>query len=395
MQTDISKPEQSHSTVELEKAGVTYFASPERLDSARIQAQLQLLASHPLLDTLLNTVGGLLAVLNEHRQILALNENLLAHFGIETADKLLGLRLGEALECPHAQEMPAGCGTSRFCKTCGAAIAQAVALHHQKPAERLCALESDRNGTRNDLVLRVRATPLTVGDQKLILIFIEDVTRQQQNALAERAFHHDLNNTLTCLLHASETLATDTRGELAGVATEVHRLATRVIREFDLQRQLVTTDLDNLHPTPETVQLSAFLDDLRSMVAHHPAAGAKRITLAQPRENFAFITDTALLLRVLGNMAINALEATHPGGEIRIRVETASDHLDFHIWNEAPIPPEVALRVFQRNFSTKGTLGRGLGTYSMKLIGEKLLGGRVSFESSALDGTTFRFLLPL
>lgn len=395
MPIESPKPHHANSTVELEKTGVTYFASPERLDPVQLQAQLQLLAGHPLLDTLLNTVGGLLAVLNEHRQILALNENMLAHFGIAAADKLLGLRLGEALDCPHAKEMPAGCGTSRFCKTCGAAIAQAVALHHQKPAERLCSLESDRHGTRSDLVLRVRATPLTVGDQKLILVFIEDITRQQQNALAERAFHHDLNNTLTCLLHASETLAIDTRGELAGVATEVHRLTTRVIREFDLQRQLVGADLDHLQLTPESVQLGTFLDDLRSMVAHHPAARAKRITLVQPRENFAFIADTALLRRVLGNMAINALEATHPGGEIRIRVVTAPDHLDFHVWNETPIPPEVALRVFQRNFSTKGTLGRGLGTYSMKLIGEKLLGGRVSFESSALDGTTFRFLLPL
>ena len=36
-----------------------------------------------------------------------------------------------------------------------------------------------------------------------------------------------------------------------------------------------------------------------------------------------------------------------------------------------------------------------LGTHSMKLVGKRLLGGRVSFDSSAIDGTIFRFLVSL
>ncbi len=373
----------------------TYFASPERLDATGIRDQLDDLTKHPLLDTLLGVVGGLLAVLNTHRQILAINENLIAYLGGNPAGKLLGLRLGEALACPHAKEMAGGCGTSRFCKTCGAAIAQAVALHHCKSTERLCALETERDGTRHDLLLRVRATPLTVADQALILVFIDDVTQQQQSALAERAFHHDLNNTLTSLLAASEMLATDLRGELAGLANEVHRLTHRVVREFHLHHQLVTTELDGLKPEPCELSLGSVLDDLRAQVGHHPAAHAKRIVIVQPREERTLVTDAALLLRVLDNMAINALEATRHDGEIRIHADVAADHVEFRVWNEAPIPPEVGLRIFQRNFSTKGTLGRGLGTFSMKLVGERLLGGQVSFDSSALDGTTFRFRLPL
>ena len=34
-------------------------------------------------------------------------------------------------------------------------------------------------------------------------------------------------------------------------------------------------------------------------------------------------------------------------------------------------------RIFQRSFSTKAERGRGLGTYSMKLLGEGYLHGRV------------------
>jgi sensor histidine kinase regulating citrate/malate metabolism len=50
--------------------------------------------------------------------------------------------------------------------------------------------------------------------------------------------------------------------------------------------------------------------------------------------------------------------------------------------------------IFQRSFSTKG-FGRGLGTYSIRLLTERYLKGSVSFTSSALSGTIFRVRYPL
>jgi signal transduction histidine kinase len=55
---------------------------------------------------------------------------------------------------------------------------------------------------------------------------------------------------------------------------------------------------------------------------------------------------------------------------------------------------EVQLGVFQRSFSTEGS-GRGLGTCSMKLIGERYLDGNVWFESSEEKGTVFYAEFPL
>ena len=52
------------------------------------------------------------------------------------------------------------------------------------------------------------------------------------------------------------------------------------------------------------------------------------------------------------------------------------------------------MKIFQRSFSTKGE-GRGLGTYSMKLLTERYLGGRVSFTTSADEGTIFKVALPI
>ncbi|MBU0943946.1 MAG: ATP-binding protein [Proteobacteria bacterium] len=65
------------------------------------------------------------------------------------------------------------------------------------------------------------------------------------------------------------------------------------------------------------------------------------------------------------------------------------------VWNAQEIPQEVTNRIFQRNFSTKEEAGTGIGTYSMKLLGENFLGGQVRFTTSAKEGTIFRFTCPL
>jgi signal transduction histidine kinase len=48
----------------------------------------------------------------------------------------------------------------------------------------------------------------------------------------------------------------------------------------------------------------------------------------------------------------------------------------------------------ERSFSTKGGRGRGLGTYSVRLLTERHLGGQVDFRSVPEEGTTFFVRLP-
>lgn len=93
------------------------------------------------------------------------------------------------------------------------------------------------------------------------------------------------------------------------------------------------------------------------------------------------------------NMVTNALEATDENGTVKVWFEQDEKFLVFCVWNGKLIPEEVQLRIFQRNFSTKEGAGRGIGTYSMKLLGEKILGGKVSFTSSE-TGTIFQFAIP-
>ncbi len=59
----------------------THFASPERADHGVLEKEIRIVGESPVIDGLMNVVSGLLAVLNEHRQVLAVNDSFFKTFG--------------------------------------------------------------------------------------------------------------------------------------------------------------------------------------------------------------------------------------------------------------------------------------------------------------------------
>jgi signal transduction histidine kinase len=106
-----------------------------------------------------------------------------------------------------------------------------------------------------------------------------------------------------------------------------------------------------------------------------------------------FVSDQNLLKRVIGNMAKNALEASKPGDSITLGCRREDGRICFYVHNPGYMQKSVQLQVFQRSFSTKG-VGRGLGTYSIKLLTTRYLGGEVHFDTSPEKGTTFTVSIP-
>ena len=83
-----------------------------------------------------------------------------------------------------------------------------------------------------------------------------------------------------------------------------------------------------------------------------------------------------------------------PAGKARRfwSVPRDDEWVTFWVHNPGFMPREVQLQLFKRSFTTKGA-GRGLGTYSMKLLTERYLKGQISFTSTEADGTTFEIRL--
>ncbi|OPL18116.1 MAG: hypothetical protein AVO35_06330 [Candidatus Aegiribacteria sp. MLS_C] len=370
----------------------THFAPAERVTESQLTREVRWISGSPVVTGILQNVGEMLAVLDEHRQIVALNESFMKMIGMESPAEALGLRPGDALGCVHSDGEPAGCGTTEFCASCGAAVAIVSSLGLDRPVERLCALRTRLNGEEEDMVLMVRSQPIVVQGMRFLLLFLRDVTRQHRYAALERTFFHDVSNMVGMLLGASELLASD--GSCSSADT-VYHATQRLAREVSIQKLLSSSLSGEYEPVWRTCTPDEILLELRGFFSGHSATSGKGIIYPDKLPSSRVTTDPSLLMRVLDNMVINALEATDPGGEVRVGMREEGGRMIFSVWNSAVIPMKYRKRIFQRNFSTKEEPGRGIGTYSMKLLGEELLGGRVDFVSSDDRGTLFEFSIPL
>jgi signal transduction histidine kinase len=377
------------------RAPTTWFLPPDRVSEDRLAAQVAQVATSAVVETLLRSLGGALAILNAQRQILAVNGAYLDLLGVTDPGAVLGLRPGEALGCRHANECAGGCGTSRACASCGAAAALVASAAWEQPEERTCALAVRRGDEVIELDLRIRAAPLNDRGEKLTMLTFEDVSAEQRRAALERSYFGELAGLVTGLAHAVDAMgATDPAVARAGEA-DVRMLSARLVRELQAQQALAGARPGFLHARTVPVELRAMLDQLEGLFRHHPAAAGKRLRITQSSPALVLETDPFLLQRVISAMLVNAFEASPAGGEVLLAVETGQGSARFRAWNAGAIPGSVAPRIFQRYFTTKVGEGRGQGTWMMKYFGEKLLGGRVDFTSSPEGGTAFELSVPL
>jgi signal transduction histidine kinase len=288
--------------------------------------------------------------------------------------------------------MPGGCGTSKYCSTCGAVIAQMTALKSGETVERTCSISTEKDFKELDLYFNVRCHPIVIENSRYLLLFMQDISIHQQWAYLEKTFLHDISNTLQGLIGTSELLLDESKTTKIYLES-IRELSQRLAQEVAVQKTLSTTLAHSYQPLYNNLTVHNLFDELRKVYDNHPAAKDRILTFLYPDEDIHFLSDHTLVTRTLINMSSNALEATEKGGKVVVRVEAAGESVVFCVWNRAVILEETADRIFQRNFTTKDGFGHGLGTYSMKLFGEKILGGQVSFTSTEQEGTTFRFAL--
>jgi signal transduction histidine kinase len=208
----------------------------------------------------------------------------------------------------------------------------------------------------------------------------------------EQLFFHDVLNTVAGLRGWSQRLR---RTGADRTATErIEFLTLHLEREIRDHRALVLAESGALVLERAPLATGELLRDVEAIFSGHPVARDRRLEIG-PGGDVEIFTDRSLLLRAVINMVRNAFEATPEGGAVRLACERDGGAVRLAVHNEGVIPPDVQAYIFQRSFSTKGERGRGLGTYAMKLFGERYLGGEVAFASNEREGTVFTIRLPL
>jgi signal transduction histidine kinase len=354
-------------------------------------AEIQAVSGSPVVSALLEAVDGALLVLNAQRQIVASNGRTVR---LARPEVVLGKRPGEALGCVNAQG-DGGCGAAPACLHCGALSAIVASQADGRPAEAECLLRADA-GDAGCLELNVRATPVSVEGHRFTVMSLRDVSAEKRRDTLEQIFLHDLLNSVAALRGWVSRLGS---GDTARTIERVDRVSVQLEREIRDHRALVLAEQGTLVPEHAEVRAGELFDELEAVFAQH-AAAQDRCLVVERSPGLVLETDRALLVRVLVNMVRNALEATPAGGAVRLRACADPSALAgrggvrFSVHNAGAIPHEVQHRIFVRSFTTKDERGHGLGTYSMKLLGERFLGGKVSFTSAPETGTTFFIELP-
>ncbi len=363
--------------------------SAERASAQAVREQARTVLSIPELATVLNAVPSVLLILNPQRQVIFANRGCLELLGLSSAEELYGKRPGEILECDHACESPGGCGTSESCRSCGAA--QAIfACERGTSSVQECRIRR-RNGSALDM--RISTTPFHYRGEHWTVLAASDISHEKRRQALERVFFHDLLNTAGSIMGYSELLRFSHPGEVQSISSSLVRLTESLAEEIRAQRDLVLAETDDLRVAWEPLNARALLLEVVEICSQHSVAQGRVIQVREDIADAFLTSDGRLIRRVIGNMIKNALEASEPGQTVEIGCTLKDRRLTFSVRNPACIPREIQTQVFQRSFSTKGG-GRGLGTYSMKLLGERYLHGKVWFTSSPHDGTTFNASFP-
>jgi len=367
------------------------FAPPGRATPAEVAELATRCLEDPMLQAVLGTVDSYAVVLNPQRQILAANPALLQALPGTDALGCQGSRLGEALGCVHAKEGPDGCGSSRACTRCGALLAMLACQETRRTATGECLISTQREGQWRAKEYAGRAHPLTVSNHALTLLTLQDISSKKRREALERLFIHDLQDSLQ-ELQGSTMMLQAAGADASVVAERILDLTSRLSATVESQARLMLAESGELVPDLRTVSPDRVLDELFHGLSADQ--GSRLVRVPSATGGSLIRTDPEILCRILGKMALNALEALPLGGQAQIWHERRAGGAVFVVQNPGCMPPEVADRVFQRSFSTKSGPGRGLGTYAMKLLGETILGGQVGFTTSWAEGTRFFIELP-
>ena len=370
----------------------TKFASPERSSLYEVLQSNLSLDKITYLNDIFCSLSFIFCILNENRQIVYTNDILMKTLEVEDIEEVLGQRFGEAIHCRFSFEEKGGCGTSEHCRYCGAVNAMLQCQTTGLKTTKECRIRRMVKGSENFLDVEVTATPFVHENSKYTIFSLIDITDRKRRSIIEKIFFHDIMNVASGLQGFFEIFDSIDEAEQQGFIQMGASLCQQIIDEIGTQRLLAQAENHELTVNFQSIDSLQFIQQIANDLKFFSVAKGKNIAIDPNSEAICFESDPVLLRRILNNMVKNALEASTDDQTVTLSVNQIAKRIKFSVHNPRFIPREIEMQVFMRSFSTKGTQ-RGLGTYSMKILGEQHLRGIVDFTTSETGGTTFFILV--
>lgn len=229
------------------------------------------------------------------------------------------------------------------------------------------------------------------------IITVEEQLRRSErlSTLGEMAaiLAHEIRNPLGSIRGTAEILKDD-----FPPGDPKHEFIEIQIRETERLNRVVEDFLNMARPQPVELHPCSIPDELETLqflISHDARSRQIQLVVQPPPLPVLINGDSEKLRQAFLNIAINALQATPPGGTVSISAAIdAADRCEVRFHNSGPeIDAVTRERIFEPFFTTKPD-GTGLGLAITKKIIESH-GGTLVVTSAAGNGTTFTASLPL
>ncbi|NLD93566.1 MAG: HAMP domain-containing histidine kinase [Fibrobacter sp.] len=364
----------------------------QRVHPEKIQADYYFFSHDNAVNTFVYYLPVNILIVNRTRQVVFANESCKTHLELESIEKIIGERPGEALNCVNAYLQSGGCGSAEGCTVCGAFKAIVGSLSRNEKTSEETRIRVKRGFGEKTLEYRIDTIPLTYNNDVYALLILQDISVQNSKRMMERIFFHDILNYSSALVNGFDIIEENPLGNFDLISL-LKNSTSMLFNEIYSQKMLMLAENGELVVNKKEFAISDVVESAVRFLSMDSICTNKEI-LILTNENISCFSDQGIFKRVLINMLKNALEATLPDGNVTIAYFLKNERVIVAVKNSVLMSHEVQLQIFQKSFSTKGN-GRGLGTFSIKLLTEHYLGGTVHFVSSEEIGTVFTIEFPI
>jgi nitrogen-specific signal transduction histidine kinase len=364
----------------------------QRVHPQKIQEDFYLFSHDKAIETFIGSLPVNIIIVNKARQVVFANESCKEHLEVESIEKIIGQRPGEALNCVNAFLKPEGCGSADGCTVCGAFKATVTCLMRNEKTTEEARIRVRKGSGEKALEYRIDAIPLTYNNDIYALLILQDVSVQNSKRMMERIFFHDVLNYSSALVNTIDVIDENPVAN-ADLIPLLRNTTKMLFNEIHSQKMVMLAESGELIVNKTEVNIRNMIESVIRFFSMDSICTNKEIRIINNEILYCF-TDEGIFERVLINLLKNALEATPSDGKVAVEYSLQSGRMMIDVKNSLLIPHDVQLQIFQKSFSTKGK-GRGLGTFSIKLLTERYLGGTVHFVSSEETGTVFTIEFPV
>jgi len=344
------------------------------------------------LETVINSIGDGIVVLDPQRNIIAANSAFLRRTG-RVRDQVLGCGCREvapgacnAADCPTLECLHSGSGQVRICerrKEDGTVAWEEV---HASPIR-------DPRGE----IVQVVEVWRDISERRAAEARLAESHRLASLGVLASGFSHELNTPLATVLTCVEAILRETRSNGDGTIDVEHVGETAAVaRDQVLRCRGITQHFLRLargQTSPgDIVDLAPALTAVARLVEPTARAHGVQVQLEEIPAALRVRADEAELQHALSNLLLNAIQACATGGTVSVKTTAdAQVHISVHD-DGCGIASEHVGRIFEPFFSLRQG-GTGLGLF-LSLNFVRRWGGDIRVDSAPGQGSTFEVVLP-